>query len=755
MIDLTSLTLEEKASLASGADFWTTKSVKAIPSIMLTDGPHGLRKQGDKADHLGLNASVPATCFPPASGIGQSWNASLISRIAQALGRECRAEGVGVLLGPGVNIRRSPLGGRNFEYFSEDPVLSAALGSAWVTGIQAEGVGASLKHFAVNNQEDDRQRVSANVDPRPLREVYLRAFKRVVEDARPWTVMSSYNRVNGEYVGESDLFLTKILRDEWGFDGVVVSDWGAVVDRVASAEAGLDLEMPASGDASDKALVEAVRNGTLSEETLSRLAGRVASLALKASATEPLDGFDIDKHHALAREAAAQSIVLLKNDNEVLPLKRGVKLAVIGDFAERPRYQGGGSSHVNPTRVDIPLEEIQHIAGEDLLTYARGFSTDDNSDSESLRQEAVDAARGAEAAVLFLGLPQELESEGWDREDIELPADQIALVGAVAEVNSRTIVVLSHGGVVRLAPLMDIPAILDGALLGQGGGRAIAEVLFGIVNPSGHLTESVPERLEDSPAFLDFPGEHSHVRYAEGLFVGYRWYDSREIPVSFPFGHGLSYTSFEFSDLELREGEDGIHVTVTVANAGSRAGRAVPQFYVSVPQSRVQRPRQELKAFESVFLNAGEEARISVLLDRNDLAYWDTRVDGWVLEGAEYTVTVGASSRDLRVSGVIDLPGDAVTIPLTPLSTIEELVAHPLGATFVADALRVIAGAVNGSEEPADAIAGAGSDTLKMMASFPIGRMTNFTAGALTAAHIERFLASVNTAPNSEPTTKG
>ncbi|MEZ2388523.1 glycoside hydrolase family 3 C-terminal domain-containing protein [bacterium RCC_150] len=746
MIDLNALTLEEKASLASGGDFWTTKAVAGVPSIMLTDGPHGLRKQGDQADHLGINASIAATCFPPASGIGQSWNVGLISRIAGALGRECRAENVGVLLGPGVNIRRSPLGGRNFEYFSEDPILSAALGTAWVKGIQAEGVGASLKHYALNNQENDRQRVSSDIDPRPLREIYLRAFQRVVEEAKPWTVMSSYNRVNGEYVGESEYLLTKILRDEWGFDGVVLSDWGAVVDRVASASAGLDLEMPSSGGTGDRALVAAVQDNRLSEDVVDRIAQRIAELAFKAATAEPLAGFNVEEHHALAREAAAHSIVLLKNDDGLLPLKPGASIAVIGEFAERPRYQGGGSSHVNPTKVDGPLEELRLIGGADSVTYSRGFASDGTAPAGALLKDAVEAARAADVAVLFLGLPDELESEGWDREDIELPGEQIALAHSVYEANPRTVVVLTHGGVVRLAPIAGLPAILDGALLGQGAGHAIASVIYGAVNPSGRLTETVPERIQDTPAFLNFPGEHSRVRYAEGLYVGYRWYDAREIPVTFPFGHGLSYTTFEYSNLELTASEDGIHASVTVTNTGGRAGRDVPQFYVSVPNSQVQRPLRELKGFGSIDLDPGEEARLDVLLRRSDLAFWDTRIDGWVVETGAYEVTVGASSRDLRLIGTIDLSGDAVVIPLSSSSTIEEFLENPLGAEFVNRALKVIAGAVNGSESATDRIAGAGSDTLKMMASFPIGRMINFTAGALTSEQIDQVLAAANAA---------
>ncbi len=558
--DVTELTLEEKASLTSGASFWYTKPIErvGVPALMVTDGPHGLRKQREGGDHLGIGDSVPATCFPPAVGLGSSWDVELIHRVGEALGTETSIENVAVLLGPGINIKRSPLCGRNFEYLSEDPIVSGVLGAAIVNGIQSKGVGTSLKHFAANNQENDRMRSSSDVDPRPLREIYLRGFQRVVEDAQPWTVMCSYNRINGVYASEDPWLLTQVLRDEWGFEGLVVSDWGAVNERVPGLAAGMDLEMPSSNGVTDAQIVAAVQDGSLDESVVDVAAGRVLDLVRKATeGAGAVEGpLDVDAHHALAREAAGRSIVLLKNDaprqgqGPVLPLAKDAKLAVIGEFAEKPRYQGAGSSMINPTRLDTALDEIRALATGDVA-YAQGFSNAlevSADETAALRDEAVAAASAADVAVVFLGLPARLESEGYDREDIDLPAAQLELLDAVLAANPNTVVVLSNGGVVALPFADRVPAILEAWLLGQAGGGATADVLFGEVNPSAKLTETIPVRLEDTPAFLDFPGEFSHTRYGEGLFVGYRWYDARRLEVAFPFGHGLSYTTFSYAD---------------------------------------------------------------------------------------------------------------------------------------------------------------------------------------------------------------
>lgn len=757
MADVTvaDLTLEEKASLTSGASFWLTQPLERVqvPSIMLTDGPHGLRKQRAGSDHLGIGDSVPATCFPPAVGLGCSWDVELVERIGRALGTEAAIENVAVLLGPGINIKRSPLCGRNFEYLSEDPVVSGVLGAAMVRGIQARGVGASLKHYAANNQENDRMRSSSDVDPRPLREIYLRGFQRVVEDAQPWTVMCSYNRINGVYASEDPWLLTQVLRDEWGFEGLVVSDWGAVNDRVAGIAAGMDLEMPTSNGATDAQVVAAVTDGRLEEAVVDVAAGRVLDLVHQVQKAGGLVNgpLNVDEHHALAREAAGRSIVLLKNDGAVLPLATETRIAVIGAFATKPRYQGAGSSLINPTRLDNALDEIRSYASGDV-TFAAGFelslSETSAEQSERLRDEAVAAASRADVAVVFLGLPAAAESEGYDRDDIDLPGEQLAVLDAVIDANPNTVVVLSNGGVVALPFAERVPAILEGWLLGQAGGAATADVLFGAVNPSAKLTETIPTRLSDSPAYLDFPGEFSHVRYGEGLFVGYRWYDARDLDVAFPFGHGLSYTTFEYGAATAALNATGdIEVRVAVSNTGAVAGREVVQVYTSLPGSAVQRPPRELKAFTSVALDPGERRDITLTVRREDLAYWDTRVESWIVEGGSYVVDVAASSRDIRTSTVIEVDGDHVVPPLSRNSTIGEVLADPVAGPKVGAALAAMMG---GSADAAAAILPEGLDLSRMLDSFPIGRVGMFaaaTGASVDPDMVDDFLATDSADP--------
>jgi len=742
-LSLDRLTIEEKASLLSGADFWHTAALAGhgVPSIMLTDGPHGLRKQRGSGDHLGLGDSVPATCFPPAVAMGSSWDVDLVRRVGEAIGTEAAVENVAVVLGPGVNIKRSPLCGRNFEYFSEDPVVAGVLGAAMVDGIQSRGVGASLKHFAANNQETDRMRVSADVDPRPLREIYLRAFQRVVEDARPWTVMCSYNRVNGVYASEDRWLLTTVLREEWGFDGVVVSDWGAVDDRVRALAAGLDLEMPGSRGTTNAQLVAAVADGSLAADVVDVAAGRVLALVDRTrGAVEQSASLDVDAHHALAREAAGRSIVLLKNDGGLLPLAKDADIAVVGAFAAEPRYQGAGSSMISPTRLDNALDEIRSLA-TGSVTYAAGFSTAvDVSETESagLREEAVAAAAGADVAVIFLGLPARLESEGYDRDDVDLPAAQLAVLRAVVDANPNVVVVLSNGGVVALPFAAGVPAILEGWLLGQAGGGATADVLFGVVNPSAKLTETIPLRFADSPAYLDFPGEFSHVRYGEGLFVGYRWYDARDLDVAYPFGHGLSYTSFEYGSASASTLADGdVEVRVEVTNTGSVAGREIVQVYSSLPAAVTQRPPRELKAFASVALDAGETREVTLRVRRKDLAYWDVRVDSWIVEGGTYTLEVAASSRDVRATVPVEVAGDPVTLPLSRTSSIGEVMADPVaGPILQAAVAEMMGGAPDAASVMPD-----GVNLQKMLDSFPIGRVGMFAAD-VDPAMVDALLAA-------------
>ncbi len=630
-----------------------------------------------------------------------------------ALADEAHSLGVDVLLGPGVNIKRDPRCGRNFEYFSEDPLLSGVLGAAWVKGLQDRGIGASVKHFAANNAEHDRMRSDSRVESRALREIYLRSFERVVTKARPWTVMCSYNKVNGVYASENRWLLTDVLREQWGFDGVVVSDWGAVIDRVAAAAAGLDLAMPGGDPSLDADVVSAVEEGRLDPAVIDESAARVVDLLARAAAVDGPASVDLHAHHELAREAAARSIVLLKNAGDVLPLSTDAAVAVIGPFAVQPRYQGGGSSHVNAAEVDVPLNEIRSHAAN--VSYAAGFGAD--GDSQALLDEAVEAARAAEVAVVFVGLTDRDESEGYDRDHIDLPGEQLRLLGAVVEAQPRTVVVLSHGGVVRLAEVDTLAAaVLDGALLGQGGGAAIADVLFGVVNPSGRLAETVPVRLEDAPSFLNFPGEHSRVLYGEGIFVGYRGYDARALEVTYPFGHGLSYTTFRYDDLDATVEGDDVVVSVAVTNVGARDGREVVQVYASKPRSAVARPPQELRAFDVVEVPRGATRTVRMRIPRKDLAYWDDRVDKWIVEGGDYTLRVGRSSRDILCSRVVHIDGDTVHIPLTSNSTLGEILADPVAGPRLVAMFQQHAQAATDENS-------FGTDMLKMIESVPLNRL--------------------------------
>lgn len=744
---VTQLSLEQKASLTSGASSWDTVAYPeaGIPAVVMSDGPHGLRFQEADADQLGMSSSAPATCFPPAVALGSSWDPGLAHRVAAALGLEAQSFGVNVLLGPGINIKRSPLCGRNFEYFSEDPLLSGALGVAWVNGLQAQGVGASLKHFAANNQETDRLTISADIAARPLQEIYLRAFRRVVMDARPWTVMCSYNRINGQYASQNPWLLTEMLRDQWGFDGVVVSDWGAVVDRVKGLDAGLDLEMPTSSGAGPTRVAAAVRSGQLGEAVLDRSVTRLAQLASKSKlGARPGTIFDATAHHALAREAAVRSAVLLKNDGALLPLDpaTGRKIAVIGEFARTPRYQGAGSSKVVPTQLDNALDAIKGLAVNAGIRFAPGFTVDDTSDparESELRREAVRTAAEADVVLLFLGLPASYESEGFDREHIELPEEQTALLEAVSSANRNVAVVLANGSVVRLSGWAGkVPAILEGWLGGQAGGSATADLLFGVANPSGRLTETIPLRIEDTPAYLDFPGEGGHVSYGEGLFVGYRHYDVRKLEVSFPFGHGLSYASFEYSDLRVDNADGGARLTVTVRNSGDHRGREVVQAYVQAPGSRVQRPERELKGFATIELQPGEAAEVVITVPRDELAYYDVGAAAWLVEELEYCFHVGASSRDLRLAAAVHIKGDDFVAPVDRESNIGQWLSHPVGGPALQSLL----------EQPVlaayRAAAPEGSSRHKAIMGTRLGQLAQFAKVPVTEEDLDALMALVS-----------
>ena len=682
---LSELTLEEKASLCLGSHFWYTAPVErlGIPRIMVSDGPHGLRAQPGEGDHVGIGGSVPATCFPTASALASSWNSELFRTIGEALGREAKKLGVSVVLGPGINMKRSPLCGRNFEYLSEDPWLAGELAIPMVQGTQNQGVGTSLKHYAANNQEDDRLRVNAEVDERSLREIYLPAFERVVKSAQPWTIMCAYNKLNGTYCSEHYWLLTEILREEWGFEGLVVSDWGAVHDRVAALRGGLDLEMPPNLGVSDSAIVAAVRDGSLDESILDESVSRVLHLVERSQpALAEGASFSFDDHHALARRAAQESAVLLKNTRGALPLEpeEGSTVAVIGEFARTPRFQGAGSSQVNPTRVDVALEELQSaLAGRAEVMFAAGFGVGTTDEDDQLLREAVDLARIADHVLVFLGLPGEDESEGFDRTHIDLPSNQLVLVHALAEVHDRLIVVLANGGVVRVSSWDDkVAAILECWLSGQAAGGAAVDLLLGVANPSGKLAETIPIRLQDNSSYLNFPGEESIVRYGEGIFIGYRAYDTLIQPVSYPFGFGLSYTSFRIDDVDVSiagsvaGGDLAVTVNASVTNTGQRAGAELVQVYVGDVEASVARPLRELKGFAKVQLEPGETKQVSIQLDERSFAFWSQRFQRWVVESGEFTIAVGNSSRHFAATPTISLEAPKLALPLGPDSTLHE-----------------------------------------------------------------------------------
>ncbi|PSL52324.1 beta-glucosidase [Saccharothrix carnea] len=733
------LPIELKASLTSGSDTWhSTGAPGVVRPFLLADGPHGVRRQREGGDALGIGNSVPATCFPPAVALGSTWDPALVRRVGEALAEEAAALEVDVLLGPGMNLKRSPLGGRNFEYFSEDPHLTGRLAAAYVEGIQAGGVGACVKHFAVNNQETDRMRVSAEVDQRALHEVYLRAFEHVVRTARPAMVMSAYNRINGVPASEDPWLLTRVLREEWGFDGVVVSDWGAVDDRVAALRAGLDLEMPPTG--TDDEVVAAVERGELAESALDAVVERLRRLEARlGGAKEPVSEQELaairDRNTDLAREAAARSAVLLANDG-VLPLDRSSRtsVAVIGEFARTPRFQGGGSSRIVPTGVSSALDALTARLGTDVVRFAPGYAVDGSGD-EALARAAVEAAGAARVAVVFLGLPEHAESEGFDRTTIDLPADQVGLLEQVAAVAPRVVVVLSNGGVVSVARWQHhANAILEGWLLGQAGGEATADLLLGDRAPSGKLAETIPLRLADHPSYPTFPGVDGVSVYGESVHVGYRHFDAADRPVAFPFGHGLTYTRFEYSDLRVVEqAENTWEVAFSVTNTGDRDGREVAQLYVGPAEGQQPtRPRAELRGFAALDLRPGETATVTLPLTAAELQTWDARGQRWTVLPGDYAVRVGASSRDVRLRATVHSDGDRVLAPLTAQSTIAEWQADPAGQQVLA--------ALLGRVSLAGRASSVAPELVRMFLSIPLDKLRSFGLG-VTAATVADLVA--------------
>ncbi len=665
------LSRAHKIALLSGQNYWQMQSIPALdlPDIILTDGPHGLRKQHSN-DDISLVNNVASTCFPTASALASSWDPDLLAVVAAAIGREACAEGVSVVLGPGVNIKRSPLGGRNFEYFSEDPLLSSALATRYIQGLQSTGVGASLKHFAANNQEYRRMTINAVVDERALREIYLASFEQAVIEGQPWTVMCAYNSVNGALASQNRRLLTDILRTEWGFQGAVISDWGAVCDRVASLQAGLDLEMPGNSNAHTRRISEALRAGALSTATIDGSVGHLLTLLEQVKpAFDSPQPYDAVAHHALARRAACESIVLLKNDTQLLPLNAGQRIALIGAFAQQPRFQGAGSSRITATQIDTLYDALQSRTPDpSLLTYAPGYLLRSNASDAELLAQAVEIARTAEVVVLCIGLPDIAETEGIDRLHMRLPDSHNELVNAVVHVNPNVVVVLSNGAPVELPWHNAVPTIVESYLAGQAAGSAVADILDGTVNPSGKLAETFPHSWQDNPAHLSFPGTPHDVEYRESVFVGYRYYDSAEKPVLFPFGHGMSYTSFAYENLRVPDesiaAEDGISLAFDLINTGTMAGSEVVQMYVHDVISTLFRPTQELKAFRKVHLEAGERTTLMFHLPRRAFAAYDDRVSAWLVESGRFEIRIGASSRDIRSRALVDIASADVVAPL-------------------------------------------------------------------------------------------
>lgn len=658
---LDKMTIEEKAAILSGKNEWQSRAIPrlGIPSVFFADGPHGIRKQEGAGDHLGLNASVPATCFPTAASVANSWNQELGEEIGKALGEEARELGVNVVLGPGLNMKRSPLCGRNFEYFSEDPYLSGKMAAAYIRGIQGEGVYACPKHFAVNSQELRRMAMNSVVDERTLREIYLTGFEIAVKEGRAKAIMSSYNEVNGVYANENKYLLKEILRDEWGFDGIVITDWGGSNDHVKGVEAGSNLEMPTPGFDSARELLKAIDTGDLTMEELDKCVDVLLDAIFDLTEISVQKSKELDKkaHHELAQRAAAESAVLLKNGENILPLKQGTRVAVIGDFAVEPRYQGAGSSMVNPTRLDTIEKEIEKYDLQ-IVGIVKGYERL-GEDNAAMQKSALDVAALADVVLYFFGLNEICEAEGQDRNHMRIPQNQIDLLQALIQVNSNIVGILSAGSAIEMPWHYCCKGILHSYLGGQAGASAVLDILTGKVNPSGRLSETYPNRYEDTPAFRYFPSAERNAEYREGLYVGYRYYDSSQVRVQYPFGFGLSYTEFTYSDLRLDE--KGVSFILT--NTGKLAGAEVPQLYVGLPNAKIFRPDKELKGFAKVYLEAGESRDVKIPFDDKTFRYWNVKSSRWEIEGGDWKVMIGASVADIRLEGRLMVTGTTENNP--------------------------------------------------------------------------------------------
>ena len=745
------MTLEEKASLLSGGDFWHTKAIErlGIPPVMVSDGPHGLRKQREDGDHLGINESIEAVCFPTGCATAASFDRDLLRRIGEAVGDACQHEKVSVVLGPAVNIKRSPLCGRNFEYFSEDPYLAGEAAVSLIDGVQSRNIGTSIKHFAANSQEHRRMSSDSQVDERTLREIYLPAFEAAVKRARPWTVMCSYNKLNGVYASEHPWLLTTLLRDEWGFEGYVMSDWGAVNDRPEGVAAGLDLEMPSSGGVNDRRVVEAVRAGKLDEKLVDQAVERVLKINFRyLENAQPETPWDKEAQHLLARDLAAECMVLLKNDGGLLPLQDGESVAVIGRFAKEPRFQGGGSSHINSFKMTSLMDALEGVPD---VSYADGYQIDQAEPDEAMLREAVEIAKAAKVAVIVAGLPDAFESEGYDRTHMRMPPCQEALIDRIASVNPNTVVVLYNGSPIEMPWIGKVRAVLEAYLGGQAVGGATADVLFGRKNPCGRLPETFPLKMEHNPSYLSYGGEGDVAVYREGVFVGYRYYDKKAMDVLFPFGYGLSYTTFEYAGLTLSADHirdtETLTATVRVKNTGSVPGKEVVQLYVSDVESSVFRPVRELKGFEKVTLAPGEEKIVSFTLDKRAFAYWNSDLHDWHVETGDFRIQIGRSSRDISLEAKVAVESTAKIPAVWSVNSIfmdlmksEQAVQilKPLMDGMIA----TLGGGPAGSDVAQSAIS---AEMLQAMLAYsPLRSVISFSGGAVTYGQLEQMVAALN-----------
>lgn len=745
---ISKMTLEEKAGLCSGEDFWHTKGIErlGIPSVMVSDGPHGLRKQEDEADHLGINDSIKAVCFPAGCATASSFDRNLLEELGEIIGNECQAENISTILGPAMNIKRSPLCGRNFEYYSEDPFVSSEMASAFVRGVQSKSVGTSPKHFMANNQEYHRMTSSSEMDERTMREIYLASFENMVKKEKPWTIMNSYNKLNGTYLCENKEMLSDVLRDEWGFDGYVMTDWGAMNERVEALKAGCNLEMPASGGKTDKEIVDAVRSGELDEAVLDQRCEEFLNIVFRyIENRDETVVFDREQDHEKARHIEEECIVLLKNEDNILPLTPEQKIAFIGKYAAAPRFQGGGSSHINSFKTESALDALDTADGikKENIIYAQGYDDLEDKTDEELLREAVEAAKSAETAVIFAGLPESFESEGYDRTHMRMPQCQITLIEEVAKVQPNTVVVLHNGAPVEMPWIDKVKAVVEVYLGGQAVGGATVNVLYGNTNPSGHLAETFPIRVQDTPCYLTYGGEHDKSVYSEGVFVGYRYYASKEMNVLFPFGHGLSYTTFSYSNLtvekkRIRESET-LRVSVDVTNTGNRFGKEVVQLYVAPKNSTVIRPVRELRAFEKTGIAPGETKTVTFLLDSRAYAYWSTEIHGWHVESGEYEIQIGKNAQDIILSRTVYVESEHVIPKVFTLNTtMGEILADPKGKAVFEQAMSGMAGS-DVQEAEAQALEGDGEAIsaemmAAMMEAMPLRQMISFVPGVTKEA---------------------